>query len=111
MDKLSFKLLKLYSKRESLSLSDLAVIYNEGLTTFSSPIGYLIDKAYLKSDKSEPGIDGTNYTPNTQIFITYEGRAALAAEKQNRRNIRISEFRAWLTLAIALAAFIKSFFF
>lgn len=111
MDNLSFKLLNLYSQRETLSLSDLAAIYNISPVAFSKPIEYLIDNGFLIIVLDHNNLhDPNHYAIDTPIQITYKGRAALEAERKERHKMKFSEIRAWLTLIIALAAFVKSFF-
>lgn len=111
MDNTSFNLLKLYSKRDTLSLCDLAAIYNSSVLEFTTPVRYLMDQGFVRIEANYAAIHGEDYTMHVPIQITYEGQIALEAEQRQRHTFKFAELRAWLTLAIALAAFIKGFFF
>lgn len=111
MTKESLKLLKLYSKRDTVSLNDLGAIYNNDPEDWCHPIAYLRDKGFLEILPSYISIKGNKFTLDAPFRLTYKGKTALEDEIRSRRYINFNEFRAWFTLAIALAAFIKSFFF
>lgn len=107
----ALKLLTLYSQRVTISLIELGAIYNKDPINFTSPIAYLRKEGYLEILPSHVSLHGDNFTLDAPFRITYKGRTALEAELKSRRHLNFSEFRAWITLAIAIAAFIKSFFF
>lgn len=106
MDNTSFLLLKLYLERPSLSASDLALLSKSDPWEYCEPICYLVDKTYLevtpKSKSDQPKMLDVQYR------ITPDGRRALEAEQKERRRYKYNEIRAWITLAIAIAAFILS---
>ena len=74
----------------------------------------LWEKEFIDGDHTDPNYpeseDQRALTPDMPFYITFEGRAALEDETKSRHTIKFKEFRAWATLIIALAAFIKSFF-
>ena len=110
MDKLTLHLLELFSERKTLSLRDLAVLTDCGLDVFATPVYWLFKNKYLEiSDFRHQ--DDEMYTVSTQLRITQDGRNYLSEHHKKANIHKINEIRAWLTLAIALAAFIKSFFF
>lgn len=111
MDNTSFKLLKLYASRSHLSLSDLSAIYNSDAEDYVFPIKFLMDEEYLEMEPNYTMLHGTDFTVRVPFRVTFKGRAALEEEQKFRISSKHNEFRAWLTLAIALAAFLKSFFF
>lgn len=111
MDNTSFKLLKLYASRSHLSLSDLSAIYNSYADDYVSPVKYLMDEKYLKMEPNYVMLHGADFTVQVPFEIAFKGRAALEAERKSRLSFKQNELRAWLTLGIALAAFLKSFFF
>lgn len=111
MDNLSFKVLSLLATRQSLSTRDISIFFNTGINSFIDPVYYLVNKGFLEIDKSILKEENPTLNVLTPVRITFEGKSALEAEIKERRSIKFSELRAWITLAIAVAAFIKSFFF
>nr|WP_302144140.1 hypothetical protein [uncultured Schaedlerella sp.] len=107
----SLKLLELFSKRETISLNDLGAIYNNDPEAWCHPIAYLRNEGFLEIDPTYISLMGDRFTFNAPFKLTYKGQTALEDEIKSRRHINFNEFRAWFTLAIALAALIKSFFF
>lgn len=106
MDDNSFLLLKLYLERESLSASDLALLSNGNSRDYLEPILYLVDRMYLEVMPLYN--DNHPKKLNIKYRITPDGRRALEAEEKERRRYKHNEIRAWITLAIAIAAFILS---
>ena len=107
LDNVSFELLKLYSRRKQLSAQDISAITNTDVRTIYESVQYLVDKNYLRAciTVRDMGMFNLPYR------ITFEGLIALEGSQKHRKDYIFNEFRAWVTLAIALAAFIKSFFF
>lgn len=107
MDDVSFDLLKLYAKRNQLSAQDISAICNVETRVIFESIQYLATKEYLN-----PCIVAHETTMfNIPYRITHEGRIALEDTQKRRHHFIFNEIRAWITLAIAIAAFIKSFFY
>ena len=111
MTKSSLKILKLYSERRSLSLADLCAILSCTVGDVAYIVAELVKLDYLEtSDPIHKSIDG-KYTVSTKLRISQHGRNYLADYKKTENRERFREFRNWLSFAIALAAFVKSFFF
>lgn len=112
MDDFSFNILKLYSLRNSLSLIQLQAILNKDPFYLAEPVSYLRDKEYLEIEPThailESVDDNSSISLNTPLVITYLGKIALEAETKERKHFKFNEFRAWVTLGIAIAAFILS---
>lgn len=106
----ALKLLKLYSTRNTISLKELGVIYNNDPYDWSHPIAYLKDTGYLEILPSYIEMNGDAFHVDAPLRITYAGKTALDTEIKSRRHLNFNEIRAWITLAIALAAFILSLF-
>lgn len=111
MDDTIFELLKCFSERGSLSAEKLAAIYNTDYLDYGEPLSLMLKNGYIiKDDPFEKYPDDLIY-PECHYKITFQGKAALSEEYKNRKKFKYGEIRAWLTLLIALAAFIKSFFY
>lgn len=115
MDDCSFSVLKLYKSRSSLSLSQLSAILNQSWFDVADPVLYLKREGYLRVEPKHAALYGVKsddpIDPDTPIVISFEGKAALEAEIKARKHTSFNELRAWITLAIAVLAFFKSFFF
>ena len=111
MTKNSLKILKLYSERSPLSLDNLCTILSCTIGDVAYIVSDLFNQDYLEiNDPIHKPVDG-KYTVSTKLQITQHGRNHLSDYKKNENRERFKEFRNWLSFAIALAAFIKSFFF
>ena len=115
MDDYSLAILKLFSARHSLSLVQLSAVLNHTPLECAEPVAYLRKQGFLRIESNHAlshdlAVDDALHM-DTPIEITFEGRAALEAEIKSRRHLTFNEIRAWITLGIAIAAFIKSFFF
>lgn len=115
MDKLTMGILDLYQKRGSLAIAQLSAILDSDWITVSKPINYLRKLEFLKVDPNHP--EAKNSTPTSSVsahiplVITYEGIVALEEAKKISNSKKIEWIRYGITTAIALAGFIKSFFF
>ncbi|MBC5724746.1 hypothetical protein H8S45_04630 [Agathobaculum sp. NSJ-28] len=110
MNSTSLSVLRYFAKRTSLSVSDLAVICNQSAHIFVPHFKYLLDNGFIEPDPqaSDPS---TEIKLRSKFCITLAGKDELENIKQRKQTTRLKEIRAWLTLAISLAAFIKSFIF
>lgn len=104
MDNVSFELLELYSKRSQLSAQDIAAITNTDARTVYESLDYLADKKYVKACIVAHDTDIFHHPYN----ITHAGRIALEEEEKKRKDHDFNEFRAWVTLAIAVAGLVLS---
>ena len=111
MDDLSFNTLKEFSVRPSMTFSQLDAVMNADT---ADVLHSLWEKDYVAADPHNANyaecIEEKLLYPDMPFHITFDGRSALEEEIKMRRSIRFGEFRAWVTLIIALATFIKSFF-
>lgn len=115
MDDYSLSVLKLYQSRSSLTLNQLSAVLNKSWLDISAPVLYLRREGYLSVEPNHAtlhNIDaGDPISPDTPLVISFEGKGALEAELKARKHLSFNEIRAWITLAIAILAFFKSFFF
>lgn len=114
MDDYSLSVLKLYKSRSSLTLSQLSAILNRSWFDVADPTLYLKREGYLRIEPNHAALHSMNaddpIDPDTPLVISFEGKAALEAELKARKHASFNDIRAWVTLAIAILAFIKSFF-
>lgn len=112
MDSLSFKVLEIFSSRRSLTLSQLSAILNIDWMNLSEPVNRLRSLSYLRFEPNHAVMEGlTKDSPlsvDSPLVISFEGRAALEQELKERKQFKYTEFRAWLTLAVAVVALIVS---
>lgn len=109
MDENLYKLLKLIDKKESVSedtLSNTIRLSKDDcakMTDYLNSLGYIdISDDWVFADRASEC--------NSYYSITQSGKVALFMYSKNKKINFWKEFRAWITLAIAVAAFIKSFF-
>lgn len=113
MDRLSKKILSLFRGRPSLTISQMAVILK------MDPYGDLAECVLeLKKDdilEIEPNYsvlhdvkNKPNLSVDTPFIYPRSGRAIARKENRSNRRLLFSEIRAWVTLAIALAALMVS---
>ena len=111
MDDITLAFLKLYkSKNKPLSLSDLSVITDNPHSSFISNIVWLLDNGYLEVDPGYSVLHGDNFSPKAKLIITQDGIIEIDRLSKAQRKHKFNEIRAWITLTISIAAFIKSFF-
>lgn len=111
MDELTYNLLLLIKDRSSLSLRNMSIILKSDASSLCVPIEYLLSIGYIERNNIDVIDSDQDLTLDTSFKITYKGIIAASKYKKDIRNYIFSEFRAWVTLAIAILAFIKSFFF
>lgn len=115
MDKQSKLILKIYSTRRYLDISQLSAIMNQYSGDLYEIVAFLRKKEFLRID---PNYASLNHLSNdapvsvqVPLEITFKGKAALEEEQKLSREERNEWVRYWITTVIALAAFIKSFLF
>ena len=113
MDSLSKKILEEYVVRHSMDLSQLSAVLRTDWDQLSDPVSYLRKKGFLQIEANHLILQDMKQDDlislDTPLEISYLGRVALEEEKKLSVKEFWSEFRAWVTLVIAVAAFIKSF--
>ena len=111
MDRLSTRILNMLRRRQSLTISQLAAILNRDPSTLFEFVLRLKKKEFLRIEPNHAilkSLDGNSSIKiNTPLQITPDGRTAL----EEQMKAHWAEIRAWVTLIIAVLAFIKSFFF
>jgi len=113
MDKATLSLLKLFNERHSLSLIQLGAILNIDYFTLLDPVHYMMEQKYICKGNAAllEHLEGDTISPDTPLEITYFGRISIKQAKKEHLHFKYIEFRAWMTLIIAIMAFLKSFFF
>lgn len=110
MDDYSLSVLKLYRSRSSLTLSQLSAVLNRSWLDVSDPVIYLKQEGYLKVEPNYAVLHDIKADDpiglDTPLVISFEGKGALEAEKKARKHYSFNEFRAWITLSIALAGLV-----
>lgn len=108
MDKFTFQILSLYDQRYELSISDLSTILDCSLEYAANPVSWLYEKGFIEKGTD---FDDCDFTVSTKFRISHEGKIQLANYCDKNKQHFFNEVRAWITVAIAVAAFVKSFFF
>lgn len=115
MDKLSKKILEEYAIRPSMSLLQLGAVLNTDFMSLSVPVNYLREKDFLQIEPNHAMINNMKQSDlismNTPLKISYPGQIALEENRKISREKRNELIRYIITTAIAMAAFLKSFFF
>lgn len=115
MNELAITILKIYLDRTSLSLSQLSAIMNKDVYSLSEPISYLRKNNYLRIESNHATLkkltSNSVIDSKTPLQITFEGKIVLESEAKISKAKRNEWIRYTITTAIAVAAFIKSFFF
>ena len=105
MDRKTLSLLQLIANRESASMSDIDFVLGDSPLSSFEPIQWLLTNGYIEH------LGGDNdMSPESTFCVTHKGKMYLNNRNDLDKKTFWKEFRAWFTLAIALAAFIKSFF-
>lgn len=112
MDDLSFSILKCIKKRTTVTITELAAIYNQSVDYMEDPVLYLRKNGYLDIERNYANLhDLTSESligRSTPLVISYFGKIAAEEEHKFRKSHSFNEFRAWFTLAIAFIALIIS---
>lgn len=111
MDDITYKILKIFKNRNSLSCIEVSAIINTDALAIAEIFRYLWKNDYIKKLYSPIDESDNSLGLDTQFKLTYAGLVSMQHHKSNKRYKIFSEFRAWITLAIAIASFVKSFFF
>ena len=115
MDSFSLKILKTYNSRSCLTLSQLSAIYDMSPFTLAEYVTHLRRKSYIRIESNHAVLHELNsdslIDPDTPLEITIDGKEAIESANQLDKQRRNDLIRYIITTAIAVAAFIKSFFF
>mgnify|MGYP006980030273 CR=1 FL=1 len=108
MDDATLSLLTLFKERHTLNLTQLGAIIDVNPLSLSDPIHYLMSMGYIRKGMEIKPLEGDLISFDTPLEITYKGITAISQALKERKHFKHTEFRAWLTLVIAIAAFILS---
>lgn len=113
MDSTSLQILKIYQSRQSLTTQQLAIVMNADPYFLSEPVLLLLKQNYLRPEPNYVASHTVVAAPSldTPLEITFLGKAAIENEKRLSKKERNDLIRYSITTAIAVASFIKSFFF
>ncbi len=109
MDDITFSFLKVFNEHHSLNINEYSLLLKIDRVHSTEVIQDLLQKNYIKDTFSEQ--ESENLSLHSRFCITYNGMRALILYKKERHRHILLEIRNWASLIIALAAFIKSFFF
>lgn len=101
MDDVLFKLLRFYNSHNLISAKSISQMHNWDVRIIAEYILELIDAGYLHCCDEE-------FHFTSSLRITAKGQAALYTEIKSRKHFKFTEFRAWVTLAIAVISLILS---
>lgn len=115
MDKTSLEILKIYATRAWLDISQLSAILNRDPDQLFEVVSFLRKQDYLRVEPNHALLEdiksGDPISSRDPLEITFKGKAALESEQKISKEKRNEWIRYWITTVIALAAFVKSFFF
>lgn len=113
IDKTSLNLLKIYNSRYSLSCNQLGAILDASPGEVAKYVIGLRDKGFLciAPNYANPLDKDSHLGINTPLQITLDGKAELDMAEKLSHEKKVESIRYWITTGIAVAAFIKSFFF
>ena len=112
MDSKSLKILRIYKSRPCLTTNQLSTILNEDPFEVSEYVIRLKEKEYLRVEPNHATLYGQNRIfVDTPLQISIEGIEVTESADQLSKQRRNDWIRYIITTGIAIAAFIKSFFF
>lgn len=115
MDTFSLNLLKIYRAHSHLTLGQLRSIIKEDEFLLSEPVSLLKKEGYLRVEHNYSIFEGVKDDDPDSLYcpleLTFRGRAVLDEECKISRKERTAWIRYAITTTIAVAGFIKSFFF
>ena len=109
MEKISIELLKLYNKRQSLSIYDVSIIKNTGLTSMGPPVRELIDSKYIVSSFSTEFDPAVGVPIDAQFRISQAGKSYLyeleVSQNEKTKKYRLDKAAIIISVfALAIAA-------
>ena len=110
LDKMSLKILKIYSDRQKLNLIELGAILNQSPIDVGQYVLRLQEKSYLRVNpdhaaRQQPGQENV-ISPDTLIEITIDGRELLEDTARADKLRKQDSVRYRITTGISLAAII-----
>ena len=90
MDDFSFSVLKDIEKRESVTITELAAIYNQSIDHMADPVLYLKDMKYVRIERNYENLHNLTSESligyNTPLVISYPGKIAIETERKARKH-------------------------
>jgi hypothetical protein len=114
MYKAARKILIEMKSNPGLTVNNLNVIFRTSTIKVEETVSYLLKAGYLQVEPNYFAVHhvtDNSVAVDTPLTITVEGKVALEDDSDFVLYRRFNEIRAWITVVIAVAAFIKSFFF
>ena len=115
MDRLSRKILEEYAQRKTMDLNQLSAVLKIDWDVLFEPVCHLKESGFIRVEQNYAGIQKIKPTDpiyaSTPLEIGYPGLVALEEAQTLTREKRNELIRYIITTAIAVAAFLKSFFF
>ena len=108
MDDATLALLTLFKERHTLNLTQLGAILNVDPFSLSDPVHYLMSLGYIRKCMERDPLEEDLISFDTPLEITYKGAIAISQALKDKKHFKHTEFRAWVTLLIAIAAFALS---
>lgn len=104
------KIMKNISKthKDEIQINEIMKVVKLNNNDLYALVNDLLDNGYIEKSKSTIYIDSLNYVQDYRI--TNKGFDFLKNQMFQNFFIFMNEFKNWLALIIAIAAFIKSFF-
>ncbi len=103
LDTQSTKILRCISRHTPLDITGLLIYTSITSGDIDTRIGHLLSEELIEIDKSNQ-----NSSASPMYKLTIKGEIKLENELRSIRDHNFNEFRAWITLLIAIAAFILS---
>lgn len=115
MDSKSLKLLRIYNSRTSLTIEQLSAVVNESPFDILEYVARLCEKGLLRVELNYATHHGIvayrQITVDTPLQITVDGKESVEDADKMIKLRRNDMIRYIITTGIAIAAFIRSFFF
>ena len=115
LDNTSLNLLKIYDSRHTLSCNQLGAILDADPVEVAQYVIELRNKGFLRIEPNyaiSKSLDKDSlFGINAPLQITLDGKAELDMAQKISHEKKVEWIRYWITTSIAVAAFIKSFFF
>lgn len=116
MDSKIYDLLKIITKHETISITEIAKLKRINYLDIISDIKLLYEKDYICKlipvSKSSPSTETSKgaLEINAQLTITPVGRIALKKYKMEKRNFILLEIRNWISFVLSIVSFILYFY-
>lgn len=108
-----YKLLKIMKKiskikKDEIQISEVMKLVKLNNNDLYTLVNDLLDNGYIEKSKTTIYIDSLDYVQ--EYRVTNKGHVFLRKSRNHKILKFLNEFKNWMALFIAIAAFIKSFF-